>query len=835
MTSESTSLLLSDSCSPYLGQKKRNAWSLEETESLSLFTAENPNIQTAAFLLRDAILLAKSTSSFAHTDVFVSVNKPETLSSYSTATSSHKSRFFRRILTSSLVRAFLRLCMVGIVLLSFVEPPSWCRDFQGGDGGGDVGGGGSCKAAMSAQGIPAFYSDSSSEVKIQPYYPNTGTVWFTEEQSIKIECFLVGMFLLHTLLCLAADDFSIENFFYIGVLRLELDTVSARRIRNASIFRWVRVLTLCLLVKGILSFSLMSNPERPFAVFLRMILFITYSEGLQSEIMTVMEILPALFSVGLVLSMVIAFFGLVGVAAFYNTSEGSEHFSNLIEALWSLFTSMTTVIYPDVMMAGYNENRFVALFFVIYMILVFFFFQNVILGYICNIYKNRHDAKDAELEKAREDYCRKAFDVLTSGDVEYVTRQQLMGVFMILNQECDEIGAVEEERAELIFAILDKDGSEKLELNEFLYFGQAMLLEFEEFANYKSFVEKYFPALLESEFYKNLKQVVHSDWFERSVDVMVTINAFVVLVHSYPMLAGKSFQDNLDYAEIDSPWEVVEVIFTIIFAFEMTSKIAVLGFKRYFSSLRNIFDGSVTTSAIISAFYTCFTSNDRTSHLTRFIIMARVFRILRFFVVVKQFNAMSKTFYGILPAASRVALLLFCVIYTWSWIGIYFFGGLITRDPNNPTSYLLEGTDFADAFYWANNFNDMLSGANVCFNLLVINNWNEMESGIVAVAQTKLSRFYFLTFYIMGVMIVNNLVIALVIGYFLDEFESDNDEVDDVFESGRELVFDSDQMPTPKEFGKYVARLNPKYRLTAMKSKKVLKQLFSQRVRGREI
>jgi hypothetical protein len=394
---------------------------------------------------------------------------------------------------------------------------------------------------------------------------------------------------------------------------------------------------------------------------------------------------------------------------------------------------------------------------------------------------------------------------------------------------------VPEERAELVFAILDKDGSEKLELEEFLYFGQAMLLEFEEFANYGSFVEKFFPSVHESPFYNELKQVVSSDWFERSIDVLVTINAIVVLVHSFPMLAGKTFQDNFSYAQIDSPWEVVEIIFTIVFALEMTSKIVVFGFKRYFSSLRNIFDGTVTICAIISAFYTCFTENQRSSHFTRFIIMARVFRILRFFVVVKQFKTMSKTFFGILPAASRVALLLFCVIYTWSWIGMYFFGGLITRDPNNPTSYLLEGTEFADAFYWANNFNDMLSGANVCFNLLVINNWNEMESGIVAVAQTKLSRYFFLTFYIMGVMIVNNLVIALVIGYFLDEFESDNEEVDDVFESGRELVFDSDELPTSKEFGKYVARLNPKYRLTAMNSKKVLKQLFSQRVRGHEI
>lgn len=101
---------------------------------------------------------------------------------------------------------------------------------------------------------------------------------------------------------------------------------------------------------------------------------------------------------------------------------------------------MTTVIYPDVMMAGYNQNRFVALYFVSYMIFVFFFFQNVILGYICNIYNSRHDIKDSELEKAREDYCREAFNILTAGDVGYVTRRQLMGIFFILNQEFDDIG-----------------------------------------------------------------------------------------------------------------------------------------------------------------------------------------------------------------------------------------------------------------------------------------------------------------------------------------------------------------------------------------------------------
>ena len=109
-------------------------------------------------------------------------------------------------------------------------------------------------------------------------------------------------------------------------------------------------------------------------------------------------------------------------------------------AVWTLFTSMTTVIYPDVMMAGYNDNRFVALYFISYMILTFFFFQNIILGQICDVYNDTRSAKDTELIKARDDLCRKAFDLLTSdSEVDYVTKQQLMGLFLILNEDCEEI------------------------------------------------------------------------------------------------------------------------------------------------------------------------------------------------------------------------------------------------------------------------------------------------------------------------------------------------------------------------------------------------------------
>ena len=283
-----------------------------------MYCAENPNIKKAAFLLRDAVVLAKSSSSFAHTDFLISRKSGDEADAYS---SSGISRSFRRFLTKSVVSGFLKLCMFGIVLLSFIESPSWCRDFEGG-----------CQAALSSEGVPAFYS-GSSEAKIQPYYPSTRTTFLTEQQSIKIEWFFIGVFVFHTFLCFGKDDFSVEKFFYINVARLELDPVTKRRVSNASIFRYIRLLSLIFLVKGMCSYSLgtLGNPNRPFSVLLRIILFISFSEGIQNEIMTVVAIVPALATVGMGLAMVLAFYGLIGVAAFYNTPEGNLHFSNFIE------------------------------------------------------------------------------------------------------------------------------------------------------------------------------------------------------------------------------------------------------------------------------------------------------------------------------------------------------------------------------------------------------------------------------------------------------------------------------------------------------------------------
>lgn len=182
---------------------------------------------------------------------------------------------------------------------------------------------------------------------------------------------------------------------------------------------------------------------------------------------------------------------------------------------------------------------------------------------------------------------------------------------------------------------------------------------------------------------------------------------------SYPQLLGQKPRNDPKIGDgiMDTYWELIEAIFTILYCVEMTVKIAVFGFKRYYESFRNRFDAFITilTLAATVYVYSPFQAFGD-SRLIRYIGMARVLRLTRLVAAVKQFQVIFRTFVDILPAANRVFLLLFCIMYCYAAAGIHFFGGLITRDPLNPISMRLEGTQFADNAYWANTFNDMMSG-----------------------------------------------------------------------------------------------------------------------------
>lgn len=266
---------------------------------------------------------------------------------------------------------------------------------------------------------------------------------------------------------------------------------------------------------------------------------------------------------------------------------------------------------------------------------------------------------------------------------------------------------------------------------------------------------------------------------------------------------------------IDTIWEAIETMFTAIYCLEAFLKIIALGWRAYIERTRNVFDFVITILAFLATAYVYYPNEFSDSRLIRYIVMARVLRLARVIISLKPFRMIGVIWYEIMPFATSVLCLLFFIMYFFAALGVELYGGMVSRDPSNPLSYLILGTDFSDNDYWANNFNDLISAFNVLFNLLVVNNWTECEIGYEAVTQHKWVRYYFFSFHFMGVVLVNNLVMSFFINSFLQQkkiLERRKDELTVAGEAvihGREASFDASTITGTRTSlsGAFIARI----------------------------
>jgi len=402
--------------------------------------------------------------------------------------------------------------------------------------------------------------------------------------------------------------------------------------------------------------------------------------------------------------------------------------------------------------------------------------NKAILAIVYASYTEQQDRFVESCNNKKEDALKQAFDELCDKETRLVDRETMYAVFLVLNEDCVEIPYIRAKDAELIFEVLDDDHSNSLDETEFLDLTEALFYKFESADSYKTFLAQYFPSFYDSDTFQNLSEFVTSRRLDTIIDLVIVLNIIVCLIQSWDLLQGTadaadfySPSSLLNDGKIDTVWEYLETLFTLIYFVEMSIKISILGWKKYCASPGNLYDGTITVTAILATLYVYYPNSYSNSNLIRLVMMSRVLRLLRLFNALPSFKLIIVTIEHVLPSIKKIFGMILFVMYIFSCIGGRLFGGLISRDPNNPVSSRLDGTDFEANEYWANNFNDMASGMNVLFNLLVVNNWPEEADGILAVTESKLSRFYFLAFHIIAVVIINNIIISSIIDSFLNE------------------------------------------------------------------
>ncbi|KAL6561616.1 mitochondrial thiamine pyrophosphate transporter [Orobanche minor] len=294
-----------------------------------------------------------------------------------------------------------------------------------------------------------------------------------------------------------------------------------------------------------------------------------------------------------------------------------------------------------------------------------------------------------------------------------------------------------------------------------------------------------------------LKDFVRSPKFGYIIAFILIMNFAAVVIETTLDIENNSAQE---------AWQKVEFVFGWIYVLEMALKVYSYGFLNYWRDGQNRFDFVVTLVIDYWRNDNFFISSWANFPLQwgmmriRYLLIARMFRLIRLLMRVQQYRAFVATFLTLLPSLVPYLGTIFCVLCIYCSLGVQIFGGLVNAGNPDLSGTDLEDNDFSLLWnfldklsYLLFNFNDYPNGMVTLFNLLVMGNWQAWMTSYKDLTGTVWTYAYFISFYLITILLLLNLVVAFVLEAFfaemdLESSESDNGEVQQKKEERREGV-----------------------------------------------
>ncbi|XP_050248304.1 two pore calcium channel protein 1-like isoform X3 [Quercus robur] len=222
---------------------------------------------------------------------------------------------------------------------------------------------------------------------------------------------------------------------------------------------------------------------------------------------------------------------------------------------------------------------------------------------------------------------------------------------------------ISREEFELIFDELDDSHDFKINLNEFYYLCNAIALKFPKEECESCF--EYFPSVYNSPCSKKLIGFVRSPIFGYIISFILILNLFAVIVETTLDIENDSAQ---------KVWQEVEFVFGWIYVLEMALKIYSFGFENYWRDGQNRFDFMVTWIIVIGETLTfvapqglTFLSN---GEWIRYLLLARMLRLIRLLMYIKRYRAYIATFITLIPSLMPYLGTIFCVLCIYCSLGV---------------------------------------------------------------------------------------------------------------------------------------------------------------------
>ncbi|XVF01995.1 hypothetical protein REPUB_Repub04eG0138100 [Reevesia pubescens] len=536
----------------------------------------------------------------------------------------------------------------------------------------------------------------------------------------------------------------------------------------------LKVICLLILVADLLVYALYLSPvaltSLPLRVapYVRVIIFILNIRELRASVLILAGMIGTYLNVLALWLLFLLFASWLAYVMFEDTQQGKLVFTSYGTTLYQMFVLFTTSNNPDVWIPAYKASRWYCLFFVLYVLIGVYFVTNLILAVVYDSFKGELAKQISEMDRMRRSILCKAFDLIDDYNVGFLNKEQCIHLFEELNKYRT-LPNISREEFELIFDELDDSHDFKINLDEFTDLCNAIALRFQK-EDTPSFLERF--PIYNSPFSKNLKAFVRSPKFGYIVSFILILNLIAVIIETTLDIENNSGQ---------KVWQEAEFVFGWIYVLEMALKVYSFGFENYWRDGQNRFDFLITWIIVIGETITFATPDGldffSNGEWIRYLLLARMLRLIRLLMHVRSYRAFVATFLTLVPSLMPYLGTIFCVLCIYCSLGVQIFGGIVNA--GNPN---LEGTELSDDDYLLFNFNDYPNGMVTLFNLLVMGNWQAWMQSYKELTGTSWALVYFISFYLVTVLLLLNLVMAFVLEAFFAEMDleaSGNCEEDD--------------------------------------------------------
>ncbi|XP_039117349.1 two pore calcium channel protein 1 [Dioscorea cayenensis subsp. rotundata] len=536
----------------------------------------------------------------------------------------------------------------------------------------------------------------------------------------------------------------------------------------------IKVVLLLLLICDMLIYALYVSPvllaylPLRIAPYVRVIFVIMTIRDLRGCIVTIAGMMGMYLNVLALSLLFLLFASWLAYVTFEDTLQGKTMFSSYGATLYQMFVLFTTSNNPDVWIPAYKKSRWSCLFFVLYVLVAVYFLTNLILAVVYDSFKSELAKQVIEMDSTRRRILEKAFNLIDIHRNGHLNKEQCVHLFEELNKYRS-LPKTKSEDFELVFDELDDSGDFKINLEEFTDLCNAIALRFQK-EPLPSWFEQY-PSFYHSQPCKKFKAFVQGPIFGYIVAFVLFLNLVAVIIETTLDIQNSSAQKS---------WQAVEFFFGWLYVLEMALKIFSYGFDAYWMEGQNRFDFIITWIIVIGETATfCVPSGLAllsNGEWIRYLLLARMLRLIRLLLHVNRYKAFVATFLKLIPSLMPYLGTIFCVLCIYCTLGLQLFGGLVNA--GNP---ILETTDLYDNDYLLFNFNDYPNGMVTLFNLLVMGNWQVWMQSYKELTGTSWSLAYFISFYLLTVLLLLNLVVAFVLEAFFAEMELEttNESEDD--------------------------------------------------------